>query len=987
MELQLLQQNLLKVIVVTLKASYICSWLFLCLYKLKVIQVSKKQMNNKSDNVDSKSNEASIEEQQKKILEIYRCSLKLADVRNSYLQSEITEQRAFIGRIQVPAPRASFLNKKFRDTFNGRLIKKYPLKITIRRLIEVYKKDGFLGVGDKISHHLPFLNSVIKRKLLIEETSNVVIHEGSKKNAPAINKLDIIYHYQFPKVVVNTDSSLILIVAEVTLPQCYKYRVQQKAEHFQRLGWNVKIVDWRDQKDVLSGLQVCKEVIFYRVPAFDNVVEQITEAKRLGLSPWWEVDDLIIDEERYAECGFMQYLSKEEKDLLFFGTNLYRKTMFSFDRAIASTKALAEVMYKAGTPNVCVIENALDKDTLRIAHKINKDKNTSLAKTTHTALGKKDNEVVIIYGSGTNTHNADFLVASKGIFSALQKESTLRLWVIGELEIPSGFKSITNQVRYIPPLPYEQYLEFLSLADIAIAPLEPILFNDAKSNIKYLEASILKVASVCSPRQAFREVIRDQENGMLANTSDEWESKIILLARDAKLRQSMGEKAYQDVIAHYSPENITIQQVEPIFGKPKVTSVISKTLKVLVVNVYYDPYSFGGATFVAEAMAKAVHKEKDVEVTVFTSRPVNGAQRGLCKYKRQGSTVYSLDLSPIVHDTQKIDNFEIVEAFELILNAEKPDVVHFHSIQNMGLQMLLTCQSRHIPYIITLHDAWWLCNRQFMVRSNGEYCFQNKIDLKVCQPCEAHAQYLTERMIMMKQGLQAASLLLSPSETHRQLYIANDIDEQLIKVNRNGISRPKKKRPSRSKNTPIRFGFVAGDELIKGASLIQKVFKSLVRSDWELRIIDSKVDMGYPPIDVKSWKAKGKITTLLPYDDDGKDDFFYGIDVLLFPSQWKESYGMTVREALLRDVWVICSHPGGQSEDVVDGVNGNYISLTGDQAELTKVIEELLDNASMFDRYENPHKDHIATLDEQADELLGYYRQIQRDSQGDNLVE
>lgn len=925
-------------------------------------------MSNKDHHTNHKLDQNSIETQ-RRLLDTYRHSLKLLALQASSFKEEVDEQKALIERIRSSLSwRLTLPVRILGYIVKGKLFQKYPLKIVKKRFIEIYKADGYQGVYDKLTLRFPVIDRISQRILFAnKQTKN---SKGPQKDI-FLDKLDIIYDYQFAKNIVDSDSLLILIIAEVTLPQCYKYRVQQKAEHLERLGWVVKIVDWREQKTALSLLQICRDVIFYRVPAFPNVVEQIIEAKRLGLSPWWEVDDLIVDKERYAECGFMEELSVEEKDLLFFGADLFRKTMLSCDRAIASTTALAEVMQQAGLSVVHVIENALDRDTLRIAERLNLSK-----KNNDFPIQRKTGEIVIVYGSGTNTHNADFLIASQGILQALKQEPMLRLWIVGELDLSLEFQAVIHQIRYIPPQSYERYLEILSEADIAIAPLEAILFNDAKSNIKYLEASILKIASVCSPRQAFRETIQDYQNGLLADTTEAWTEKLLLLARDAELRTSIGQQAYENVTAYYAPESITTRQVKPVFGQPEQDVIVSKKLKILVVNIYYDPYSFGGATFVAEEMARRLHQKEDVEVTIFTSRPVKDTQRGLCKYERHGSIIYSVDLAPQVHAAQKFDNIEVIEPFEMVLDTVKPDVVHFHAIQNMGLQMLFACQSKQIPYVITLHDSWWLCNRQFMVRSNGKYCFQNKIDLKICQGCEPQERYLTERMIMMQQGLQGASLLLSPSETHRQLYIMNDANPLQIKVNRNGIMRPKTARPKRPENTPIRFGFVAGDEVIKGALLIQNTFKSLSRSDWELKIIDSKVHMGYEPINVQSWKAKGKIVTIPPYDDEGKDDFFYGIDVLLFPSQWKESYGMTVREALLRDVWVICSHPGGQSEDVVDGVNGNYISLTGDQVELQNVIEKLLDNASLFDHYKNPHKEHIATLEEQADELLGYYRQV-----------
>lgn len=925
-------------------------------------------MSNKDHHTNHKLDQNSIETQ-RRLLDTYRHSLKLLALQASSFKEEVDEQKALIERIRSSLSwRLTLPVRILGYIVKGKLFQKYPLKIVKKRFIEIYKVDGYQGVYDKLTLRFPVIDRISQRILFAnKQTKN---SKGPQKDI-FLDKLDIIYDYQFAKNIVDSDSLLILIIAEVTLPQCYKYRVQQKAEHLERLGWVVKIVDWREQKTALSLLQICRDVIFYRVPAFPNVVEQIIEAKRLGLSPWWEVDDLIVDKERYAECGFMEELSVEEKDLLFFGADLFRKTMLSCDRAIASTTALAEVMQQAGLSVVHVIENALDRDTLRIAERLNLSK-----KNNDFPIQRKTGEIVIVYGSGTNTHNADFLIVSQGILQALKQEPMLRLWIVGELDLSLEFQAVIHQIRYIPPQSYERYLEILSEADIAIAPLEAILFNDAKSNIKYLEASILKIASVCSPRQAFRETIQDYQNGLLADTTEAWTEKLLLLARDAELRTSIGQQAYENVTAYYAPESITTRQVKPVFGQPEQDVIVSKKLKILVVNIYYDPYSFGGATFVAEEMARRLHQKEDVEVTIFTSRPVKDTQRGLCKYERHGSIIYSVDLAPQVHAAQKFDNIEVIEPFEMVLDTVKPDVVHFHAIQNMGLQMLFACQSKQIPYVITLHDSWWLCNRQFMVRSNGKYCFQNKIDLKICQGCEPQERYLTERMIMMQQGLQGASLLLSPSETHRQLYIMNDANPLQIKVNRNGIMRPKTARPKRPENTPIRFGFVAGDEVIKGALLIQNTFKSLSRSDWELKIIDSKVHMGYEPINVQSWKAKGKIVTIPPYDDEGKDDFFYGIDVLLFPSQWKESYGMTVREALLRDVWVICSHPGGQSEDVVDGVNGNYISLTGDQVELQNVIEKLLDNASLFDHYKNPHKEHIATLEEQADELLGYYRQV-----------
>ena len=91
--------------------------------------------------------------------------------------------------------------------------------------------------------------------------------------------------------------------------------------------------------------------------------------------------------------------------------------------------------------------------------------------------------------------------------------------------------------------------------------------------------------------------------------------------------------------------------------------------------------------------------------------------------------------------------------------------------------------------------------------------------------------------------------------------------------------------------------------------------------------------------------------------------------MLLFPSQWKESFGLTVREALLRDVWVIATDGGGTVEDIVDGVNGTVIPLDADPKPLAAAVTALLDRPDRLDGYRNPHKERIVTYEAQAEAL------------------
>ena len=115
------------------------------------------------------------------------------------------------------------------------------------------------------------------------------------------------------------------------------------------------------------------------------------------------------------------------------------------------------------------------------------------------------------------------------ILDIMHEFPQVKLRLIGLLELPQGFKQFTSRIERIEFCEYDEYLGYLSECDISIAPLENYVFNEAKSNIKFLEASIVKVPSVCSPRSAFTSVIVDGENGLLAETFTDWNQALARL--------------------------------------------------------------------------------------------------------------------------------------------------------------------------------------------------------------------------------------------------------------------------------------------------------------------------------------------------------------------------------------------------------------------------------------------------------------------------
>ena len=425
----------------------------------------------------------------------------------------------------------------------------------------------------------------------------------------------------------------------------------------------------------------------------------------------------------------------------------------------------------------------------------------------------------------------------------------------------------------------------------------------------------------------------------------------------------MGERARTRILARYAPAAIAERHVRPLGAL--LPPVRRANLRVLIVNIYFAPQSLGGATIIAEEMAERLAARPDTECFVFSSHGVPAPQYTLRRYEARGADVIGVSLPGASDDILSFDNPEMARLFGDVLEAVAPDVVHFHSIQHFGAGIARACQLADIPYIVTVHDAWWLCQLQFMVRPDNTYCHQTTIDLKVCRACIPHAHHLQSRMDILGQALHGAARILSPSASHGALYRANGVPAAKLVVNRNGVRMPTRPRPPRSPG-PLRFGYVGGNVALKGIDIVRKAFAGLTRTDWTLVLVDNTLNLGFSSLDPAKWTLAGTVTIVPAYRQDGIDEFFEQIDVLLFPSQWKESFGMTVREALARDVWVIATDSGGAAEDIVAGVNGDIIPMTNDPTALRRAVDALLARPSLLDGYSNPFKAGLATLDGQA---------------------
>lgn len=796
------------------------------------------------------------------------------------------------------------------------------------------------------------------RKLIII-SFNALYHAGKLakkwKHRNNINLLNTNNNIKWPAVCTPSQHAVAVIIAELSIPQCRMYRVDIKKEILESLGYTVFVTSWQNSVESIKYMQLADFVIFYRVPFFEIVKEYYSEANRLNIKKIYDVDDLIFDAplyEKYLKQSNMK-LNHELKELLN-GAQLYRQAIIHADIFLASTEALKKVYDKMQLQkNSYVLPNGLAKEILDIR------KNQKIRPFT--------NKIRIFYGAGSKTHDADFEVITRPVAKILHDYKNVELYIIGQLELNPIFDTYKKQIHRISRLSSKNYFNEISQYDIALMPLTHTFFNECKSNIKYIEASILNIPSVASDIYEFRHAIEDGENGFLASTEEEWYAKIRQLILDSDLRKKIAQKAFERCQNLYE-----LDQQKNIFQNllkhecPLVKS--ENKLKVLQVNLYYGVTSIGGATVVVENLAKEMAKldNSNLDVTVFTTHSIDIAGIGaLRKYEYEGVTVYSC--ASQVEEGTAIENSVISRCFDDVVETIKPDIVHFHAVQGFGYGLSKICIKKHIPYVMTLHDSWSFCPKLFMVNENGEHCIKDGTSVDICEEhCHFEADWIATRRNYLYEMLKLASQLYVPSfyasEQMTKLY-----PEFQFVVNKNGIEEFSGKS-TKSKRNKLRFLFVAGEAEVKGFNLIYKALMELLGYDWELVLL---MPSGSP----KTKWPKNRIKILGRQNRERMKQLYKNVDVLLFPSLGYESFGLTVREAISSDCFVIVSDCGGPAEAVVDGENG-IIVPRGNLEALKNAIEEVLQNPSKYINYKTQNYGDIRSYKEQAEELIGLYKKI-----------
>jgi glycosyltransferase involved in cell wall biosynthesis len=203
------------------------------------------------------------------------------------------------------------------------------------------------------------------------------------------------------------------------------------------------------------------------------------------------------------------------------------------DLVTVSTEPLAEVVRRrTGQSCVRVLKNCIPQEMLLIE--------------------RPRRENLTIGWTGGGSHALDVAQIATAVRRAMDTLPDARLHILGTDFRPTFGHMHARHTKWVPiQRDYYRLLDF----DIGLAPIVTSEFNESKSYLKALEYAALGIPVVASDFGPYKEFVVDGVTGFLVSKKGQWTDRIRLLATDADLRESMGQKAREVAAQHTIERN------------------------------------------------------------------------------------------------------------------------------------------------------------------------------------------------------------------------------------------------------------------------------------------------------------------------------------------------------------------------------------------------------------------------------------------------
>lgn len=315
-----------------------------------------------------------------------------------------------------------------------------------------------------------------------------------------------------------------------SVPHPARYRVTHQREQLEAHNVSTNEIYYVNLQ--LDQVRFYRTFIFFRCPYTDMVGDFIKLAKSLNKKVLFDIDDLVIDTKYTDTIKHLETMTVEERALYDDGVKRMGKTLCLCDAAITTTERLATEL-RNYVPEVYINRNTASETMCNLSNEALK-----------TKIQNK-NTIDIGYFSGSLTHNSDFELILPALTRVMERNDKIYLHIVGELNIPESLMRFKDRIVAHPFVDWKKLPQLIASVDINLAPLEDGIFNEAKSENKWVEAALVQVPTIASNVGAFARMIEQNITGVLCKDSEEWENALEFLSSSEEERKRIAYNAYE----------------------------------------------------------------------------------------------------------------------------------------------------------------------------------------------------------------------------------------------------------------------------------------------------------------------------------------------------------------------------------------------------------------------------------------------------------
>jgi len=337
-------------------------------------------------------------------------------------------------------------------------------------------------------------------------------------------------------------------------------------------------------------------------------------------------------------------------------------------------------------------------------------------------------------------------------------------------------------------------------------------------------------------------------------------------------------------------------------------------MRILYINVLYDPFIVGGAEITLKILVEGI-RERGYEVKVLSFWDRNNKEEivnGVPVYRAKIPNLY-LPYGKIRQPFLKRRLWHILDVYNPVakkialkqIKEFKPDVISIHNTQGWSCSIWDAINEANIPAIQVLHDLYLICPTNMF--KNNTICKRQCLICKLMRfPCKLKSNKL-------KAVVGVSNFVLNKLLSYG--YFKEVPIKKVIYDSRKDLDKVPVDRKVNTKY--VNFGFIGNLAPNKGIEVLLKVYHKIKKQYHRLFIA------GAGKQDYEEYlKSKYKDESIIFLGKVEPKEFFNKVDVTIVPSIWYENFPGVILESFAFGVPVIGSNIGGIPEMITEGKNG-----------------------------------------------------------------